>query len=115
MHPDSDSNEPSYVSSPSSSKQDSSDDMKKVQRREKNRIAAQKSRQRQTQKADTLHVESENLERLNAALRREIRCLRDELKYLTCVLSSHQSVCALTPQKPVPFPAHAASSPRYQH
>ncbi|CAJ0938243.1 unnamed protein product [Ranitomeya imitator] len=75
--------------------QDSSDDMKKVQRREKNRVAAQKSRQRQTQKADTLHVESENLERLNAALRREILCLRDELKYLTCVLSSHQSMCSL--------------------
>ncbi|XP_069592326.1 basic leucine zipper transcriptional factor ATF-like [Ranitomeya imitator] len=95
MQPDSDSNELGYVSSPSSSKQDSSDDMKKVQRREKNRVAAQKSRQRQTQKADTLHVESENLERLNAALRREILCLRDELKYLTCVLSSHQSMCSL--------------------
>ncbi|KAG9481692.1 basic leucine zipper transcriptional factor ATF-like [Eleutherodactylus coqui] len=108
MRPDSDSNDPGYISSPSSSKPDSSDDMKKVQRREKNRIAAQKSRQRQTQKADTLHVESENLERLNAALRREIRCLRDELKYLTCVLSSHQSVC---PQKSASFPA----SPRCQH
>ena len=32
--------------------------MRKVQRREKNRIAAQKSRQRQTQKADTLHLVS---------------------------------------------------------
>lgn len=30
--------------------------MRKVQRREKNRIAAQKSRLRQTQKADTLHL-----------------------------------------------------------
>lgn len=38
--------------------QDSSDDVRKVQRREKNRIAAQKSRQRQTQKADTLHLVS---------------------------------------------------------
>lgn len=112
MQPDSDSNEPGYTSSPSSSKQDSSDDLRKVHRREKNRIAAQKSRQRQTQKADTLHVESENLERLNAALRREIRCLRDELKYLTCVLSSHQSEC---PLKPAPIPAHPATSPRYQH
>ncbi|XP_073493560.1 basic leucine zipper transcriptional factor ATF-like [Phyllobates terribilis] len=108
MQPDSDSNEPEYVSSPSSSKQDSSDDMKKVQRREKNRIAAQKSRQRQTQKADTLHVESENIERLNAALRREIRCLRDELKYLTCVLSSHQSICSMPAEPP-------AAAPRYQH
>ncbi|XP_069805809.1 basic leucine zipper transcriptional factor ATF-like [Dendropsophus ebraccatus] len=112
MQPDSDSNEPSYDSSPASSKQDSSDDMKKVQRREKNRIAAQKSRQRQTQKADTLHVESENLERLNAALRREIRCLRDELKYLTCVLNTHQSVCPLITPKSAAYPTHA--SPHYQ-
>jgi hypothetical protein len=41
-----------------SASQDSSDDVRKVQRREKNRIAAQKSRQRQTQKADTLHLVS---------------------------------------------------------
>ncbi|KAG8562091.1 hypothetical protein GDO81_015586 [Engystomops pustulosus] len=115
MQPDSDSNEAGYISSPSSSKQDSSDDMKKVQRREKNRIAAQKSRQRQTQKADTLHVESENLERLNSALRREIRCLREELKILTNVLSSHQSVCQLGPQKLTPFPALVTANPRYQH
>ncbi|XP_056409455.1 basic leucine zipper transcriptional factor ATF-like [Hyla sarda] len=105
MQPDSDSNELGYDSSPSSSMQDSSDDMKKVQRREKNRIAAQKSRQRQTQKADTLHVESEDLERLNAALRREIRCLREELKYLTCVLSGHQTVCPLGPPKHPEFPS----------
>ncbi|XP_075049472.1 basic leucine zipper transcriptional factor ATF-like [Mixophyes fleayi] len=109
MQPDSDSNEPGYSSSPSSNKQDSSDDMKRVQRREKNRIAAQKSRQRQTEKADTLHVESENLERLNSALRREIRGLREELKYLTCVLSSHQSVCTIGTQKQL------AVQPRYQH
>ncbi|XP_073443944.1 basic leucine zipper transcriptional factor ATF-like [Dendrobates tinctorius] len=85
-----------------------SSDKKKVQRREKNRIAAQKSRQRQTQKADTLH-ESENLERLNAALRREVRCLRDELKYLTRVLSSHQSVCTL-PAEPPPLHPPATST-----
>ncbi|XP_063803492.1 basic leucine zipper transcriptional factor ATF-like [Pseudophryne corroboree] len=109
MQPDSDSDEPGYSSSPSSLRQDSSDDMKKVQRREKNRIAAQKSRQRQTEKADTLHVESENLERLNSTLRREIRGLREELKYLTCVLSSHQSVCVLGGQKQPAFQS------RYQH
>ncbi|KAM4690547.1 basic leucine zipper transcriptional factor ATF-like [Rhinophrynus dorsalis] len=110
MQPDSDSNEQGYSSSPpSSNKQDSSDDIKKVQRREKNRIAAQKSRQRQTQKADSLHIESESLERINSALRREIRGLREELKYLTCVLSSHQSVCGLVPPKP------HVGSPCYQH
>ncbi|KAM8920733.1 basic leucine zipper transcriptional factor ATF-like [Pelodytes ibericus] len=87
--------------------------MKKVQRREKNRIAAQKSRQRQTQKADALHVESEGLERINAALRREIRLLREEVKDLTCILSTHQSVCVLSTTKQSAFQPHMASS-RYQ-
>ncbi|KAM4662496.1 basic leucine zipper transcriptional factor ATF-like [Discoglossus pictus] len=114
MQPDSDSTEQGDSSSPCSNKQDSSDDMKKVQRREKNRIAAQKSRQRQTQKADSLHIESENLERQNTALRREIRGLREELKYLTCVLNSHQAVCILGSPKPAAFQPHVGS-PRYQH
>ncbi|XP_075470818.1 basic leucine zipper transcriptional factor ATF-like [Ascaphus truei] len=101
MQPDSDSTEQGYSSSPpSSNKQDSSDDMKKVQRREKNRIAAQRSRQRQTQKADSLHIESERLDGQNSVLRREIRALRDELKYFTCVLSSHESLCVLSNPKP---------------
>ncbi|KAG8448953.1 hypothetical protein GDO86_015864 [Hymenochirus boettgeri] len=115
MEPDSDNNEQGYSSSsPSSNKQDSSEDSKKVHRREKNRIAAQKSRQRQTQKADSLHIESENLERLNSALRGEISGLREELKYLTCILSSHQSVCALGLAKPSAFQPHVGSI-RYQH
>ncbi|XP_048969690.1 basic leucine zipper transcriptional factor ATF-like isoform X2 [Canis lupus dingo] len=53
----SDSSDSSFSRSPPPGKQDSSDDVRKVQRREKNRIAAQKSRQRQTQKADTLHLD----------------------------------------------------------
>ncbi|XP_056437029.1 basic leucine zipper transcriptional factor ATF-like [Gadus chalcogrammus] len=53
----SDSNDTSYNRSPSPASQPgSSDDAKRVMRREKNRIAAQKSRMRQTQKADTLHL-----------------------------------------------------------
>ncbi|XP_053330969.1 basic leucine zipper transcriptional factor ATF-like [Spea bombifrons] len=113
MQPDSDSNEPPYSSSPSpGNRQDSSDDVKRVQRREKNRLAAQKSRQRQTQKADALHIESESLERLNCALRREIRFLREELKYLTSVLSSHQPLCVLSATKQPAFQPHVVS-PRF--
>ncbi|CAI9567251.1 unnamed protein product [Staurois parvus] len=113
MQPDSDSNEAGYSSSPASNRQDSSDDVKKVQRREKNRIAAQKSRQRQTQKADTLHVESENLERVNSALRREIRFLREEIKCLTYALSSHQPTCTMVTHKIAAVPPRVAS-PRFQ-
>ncbi|OCT65127.1 hypothetical protein XELAEV_18041366mg [Xenopus laevis] len=115
MQQESDRNEQGYASSSSSStKQDSSDDTKKIQRREKNRIAAQKSRHRQTQKADLLHIESENLERLNSVLRGEICGLREELKYLSCVLSTHQPVCVLGPTKPQAILPHVGST-RYQH
>ncbi|TKS76414.1 Zinc finger CCCH domain-containing protein 14 [Collichthys lucidus] len=104
--------------------QSSSDDAKKVMRREKNRIAAQKSRMRQTQKADSLHLESENLEKENAALRKEVKQLTEEVKYLSSVLSSHEPMCAgLTPQTPdLLYPPHHSSYhhqhitvPHYQH
>ncbi|ETE71775.1 Basic leucine zipper transcriptional factor ATF-like protein, partial [Ophiophagus hannah] len=105
--------------------QDSSDEMRKVQRREKNRIAAQKSRQRQTQKADHLHLESEDLERQNAALRREIKHLTEELKQFSTMLNSHETHCSILQTQPtVPsevlftplaFPQSHISSPCFQH
>ncbi|XP_029352514.1 basic leucine zipper transcriptional factor ATF-like isoform X2 [Echeneis naucrates] len=92
-------------------------------RREKNRIAAQKSRMRQTQKADSLHLESENLEKLNAALRKEVKQLKEEAKYLTSVLSSHEPHCTgLTAQGHDLYLSHPSSYhhqhiavPHYQH
>ncbi|XP_023668603.2 basic leucine zipper transcriptional factor ATF-like [Paramormyrops kingsleyae] len=90
----SDSNDTCYTGSPSPDiQQDSMDNVKKVMRREKNRVAAQKSRMRQTQKADSLHLESEKLERENAALRREVKQLTEEAKYLSAVLSHHEPLC----------------------
>ncbi|CAM9832069.1 unnamed protein product [Lampetra fluviatilis] len=62
-------------------------------RREKNRVAAQKSRQKQTQRADILHQESETLEQENAALRREIESLRVELHSLDALLRQHEARC----------------------
>ncbi|KAK6478986.1 basic leucine zipper mRNAional factor ATF-like [Huso huso] len=120
----SDSNDTSFTRSPSpGNKEDSSDDVKKVLRREKNRIAAQKSRMRQTQKADTLHLESENLVKENAALRKEVKRLTEEAKYLTSVLSSHEPLCsALSSQaSEIIYSPHGAfhqphiNSPRFQH
>ncbi|KAJ1104650.1 hypothetical protein NDU88_002060 [Pleurodeles waltl] len=96
-------------------------DMRKVQRREKNRIAAQKSRQRQTQKADTLHLESEGLERENSALRKEVRRLTEEVKYYSSLLSSHEALCSLLPAAlpDVTYGPRAfqplISTPRFQH
>ncbi|KAI4874171.1 hypothetical protein NFI96_025450 [Prochilodus magdalenae] len=94
--------------------QGSSDDMKRVMRREKNRIAAQKSRMRQTQKADSLHLESESLEKENAALKKEVKRLTEEAKYLSTVLSNHESVCTGLSHTPSDL-LYGAHAPFHQH
>lgn len=68
--------------------------------------------------------ESENLEKENAALRKEVKQLTEEAKYLSSVLSSHEPLCTgLTPQTPdLLYPPHHSSYhhqhitvPHYQH
>ncbi|XP_041831900.1 basic leucine zipper transcriptional factor ATF-like 3 isoform X3 [Melanotaenia boesemani] len=49
----------------------SEDEDRRTTRREKNRVAAQKSRKRQTQRADLLHEACELLEQKNRKLRKE--------------------------------------------
>ncbi|KAB0343306.1 hypothetical protein FD754_020232, partial [Muntiacus muntjak] len=82
------------------------DDDRKVRRREKNRVAAQRSRKKQTQKADKLHEEYECLEQENTVLRREIGKLTEELKHLSEALKEHEKVCPLLlcPLNFVPLP-----------
>ncbi|XP_032145073.1 basic leucine zipper transcriptional factor ATF-like 3 isoform X3 [Sapajus apella] len=82
------------------------DDDRKVRRREKNRVAAQRSRKKQTQKADKLHEEYECLEQENTMLRREIGKLTEELKHLTEALKEHEKMCPLLlcPMNFVPVP-----------
>ncbi|XP_072189202.1 basic leucine zipper transcriptional factor ATF-like 3 isoform X1 [Excalfactoria chinensis] len=71
------------------------EDDKKVRRREKNRVAAQRSRKKQTQKADKLHEEYESLEQENTSLKKEIGKLTDEMKHLSEVLKDHEKICPL--------------------
>lgn len=68
--------------------------------------------------------ESENLEKENAALRKEVKQLTEEAKYLSSVLSSHEPLCTgLSAQTPeLLFPPHHSSYhnqhipvPHYQH
>ncbi|CAH2254434.1 basic leucine zipper transcriptional factor ATF-like 3 [Pelobates cultripes] len=66
---------------------------RRVRRREKNRVAAQRSRKKQTQKADKLHEEYETLEQENSSLKKEIGKLTDELKHLSQVLKDHEQIC----------------------
>ncbi|XP_065258200.1 basic leucine zipper transcriptional factor ATF-like 3 [Emys orbicularis] len=71
------------------------EDDRKIRRREKNRVAAQRSRKKQTQKADKLHEEYECLEQENTSLKREIGKLTDEMKHLSEVLKDHEKICPL--------------------
>uniref|UniRef100_A0A8D0DZG6 Basic leucine zipper ATF-like transcription factor 3 n=1 Tax=Salvator merianae TaxID=96440 RepID=A0A8D0DZG6_SALMN len=82
-------------SSSEGTQQGHEDDDRKVRRREKNRIAAQRSRKKQTQKADKLHEEYECLEQENTSLKKEIGTLTDEMKHLNEVLRNHEKVCPL--------------------
>ncbi|KAJ6666899.1 hypothetical protein lerEdw1_018901 [Lerista edwardsae] len=75
--------------------QNHDDNERKVRRREKNRVAAQRSRKKQTQKADNLHKEYECLEQENTSLKREIGKLTDEMKHLSEVLRDHEKICPL--------------------
>ncbi|KAG9347543.1 hypothetical protein JZ751_005111 [Albula glossodonta] len=73
----------------------SEDDEKKLKRREKNRVAAQRSRKKQTQKADELHEEFECLEQENSLLRKEVQTLREEQRRLTEALKAHEPLCPI--------------------
>lgn len=89
------------ASAASESEQDSSQvqspelDDRKVRRREKNRVAAQRSRKKQTQKADSLHKEYECLEQENGRLKKEVARLAEEVKRLSGVLKVHEQICPL--------------------
>uniref|UniRef100_A0A8C6QVT1 Basic leucine zipper transcription factor, ATF-like 3 n=1 Tax=Nannospalax galili TaxID=1026970 RepID=A0A8C6QVT1_NANGA len=83
------------VAAPGNQPQSPEDDDRKVRRREKNRVAAQRSRKKQTQRADKLHEEYECLEQENAVLRREISKLTEELRHLSEALKEHEKMCPL--------------------
>ncbi|XP_076873415.1 basic leucine zipper transcriptional factor ATF-like 3 [Brachyhypopomus gauderio] len=71
----------------------SDDDEKRLKRREKNRVAAQRSRKRQTQRADELHEAYECLEQQNSSLKKEVQMLLEEQKRLAEALRSHEPLC----------------------
>ncbi|XP_051264397.1 basic leucine zipper transcriptional factor ATF-like 3 [Dicentrarchus labrax] len=73
----------------------SEDGGRKLKRREKNRVAAQKSRKRQTQRADLLHEACELLEQRNRNLKREVDSLSEEQRLLTDALRAHEPFCPI--------------------
>ncbi|KAM9339275.1 basic leucine zipper transcriptional factor ATF-like 3 [Symphorus nematophorus] len=68
---------------------------RRLKRREKNRVAAQKSRKRQTQRADLLHEACEVLEQRNRKLKREVDSLSEEQRLLTEALRAHEPFCPI--------------------
>ncbi|KAM9355840.1 basic leucine zipper transcriptional factor ATF-like 3 [Pholidichthys leucotaenia] len=67
----------------------------RMKKREKNRVAAQKNRKKQTQRADQLHQACELLEQRNRKLRREVDSLSEEQHLLTEILRAHEPFCTI--------------------
>ncbi|XP_028626932.1 basic leucine zipper transcriptional factor ATF-like 2 isoform X1 [Grammomys surdaster] len=68
---------------------------KQLKKKQKNRLAAQRSRQKHTSKADALHQQHESLEKQNHALRKEIQALQSELAGWGQTLYLHERLCGV--------------------
>ncbi|KAK5612338.1 hypothetical protein CRENBAI_013171 [Crenichthys baileyi] len=89
------SHESSSTSVPAPSASCLKDEGRRLKRREKNRVAAQQSRKRQTQRADQLHEACELLEQRNRKLKREVDSLSEEQNLLTEALRAHEPFCPI--------------------
>ncbi|XP_021060793.1 basic leucine zipper transcriptional factor ATF-like 2 isoform X2 [Mus pahari] len=73
---------------------DLGESQKQLKKKQKNRLAAQRSRQKHTSKADALH-QHESLEKQNHALRKEIQALQTELAGWGRTLHLHERLCGV--------------------
>ncbi|XP_051001915.1 basic leucine zipper transcriptional factor ATF-like 2 isoform X2 [Acomys russatus] len=73
---------------------DPEESQKQLKKQQKNRLAAQRSRQKHTDKADALH-QHESLEKHNHALRKEIQALKAELAQWGQTLHMHERLCGV--------------------
>ncbi|XP_043118371.1 proto-oncogene c-Fos isoform X1 [Puntigrus tetrazona] len=90
---------------------------KKRIRRERNKMAAAKCRNRRRELTDTLQAETDKLEEDKAALQAEIETLLKEKERLEYVLATHKPLCQLPeeldclfPESPQPLSAPEAAS-----
>ncbi|XP_076971906.1 basic leucine zipper transcriptional factor ATF-like 2 isoform X2 [Tamandua tetradactyla] len=67
---------------------------RRLKRKQKNRAAAQRSRQKHTDKADALH-QHELLEKHNHTLQKEIQALQAELAWWSRILHVHERLCPM--------------------
>ncbi|XP_058847807.1 protein c-Fos-like [Acipenser ruthenus] len=88
---------------------------KKKIRRERNKMAAAKCRNRRKELTDTLQAETDNLEDDKAALQIEIANLLKEKEKLELILAAHQPACRMTEDidalfhEPAGFPQEATA------
>ncbi|XP_067312376.1 protein c-Fos [Pseudorasbora parva] len=90
---------------------------KKRIRRERNKMAAAKCRNRRRELTDTLQAETDKLEEDKAALQAEIEVLLKEKERLEYVLATHKPLCQLPeeldclfPESPQPLPTSETAS-----
>ncbi|XP_039100825.1 basic leucine zipper transcriptional factor ATF-like 2 [Hyaena hyaena] len=67
----------------------------RLKKKQKNRAAAQRSRQKHTDKADALHQQHETLEKHNRLLQKEIQGLQAELLWWSQTLRAHERLCLM--------------------
>merc|ERR1719510_2477854 len=70
------------------------DEERRLRRRERNKVAATKCRNKKKERTTRLIAEGEVLQIQNTALKEELRKLEAEARSLTDLLSQHNKVCA---------------------
>uniref|UniRef100_A0A8B9SVW0 Activating transcription factor 3 n=1 Tax=Anas platyrhynchos TaxID=8839 RepID=A0A8B9SVW0_ANAPL len=73
-------------------------DERKKRRRERNKIAAAKCRNKKKEKTECLQKESEKLETINAELKAQIEELKNEKQHLIYMLNLHRPTCIVRAQ-----------------
>lgn len=71
------------------------DKMKRHKRRERNKVAAEKCRNKKKKETLNLFVESESVERQNARYKEDIARLEAEQRHLINILAQHQPTCKM--------------------
>ncbi|KAB0404106.1 hypothetical protein E2I00_008859, partial [Balaenoptera physalus] len=74
---------------------DPEEHQRQLKKKQNNRAAAQRSRQKHTNKADALHQQHESLEKRNHTLRKEIQALQAELAWWSRTLHTHERLCPM--------------------
>jgi len=74
---------------------DPEEDAKRKMRRNRNRLAAAKCRQKRLDQISELQVEVTNWERRNRSLEEEVAALREEKEELQYILAAHRTYCTL--------------------